>query len=317
MPDVSKPRVVVLGEKPQGAAWLRVLLASDLFDVVGGVVRAGGQRWWGWDAFESTLREHGIPLLKRKDLATVEYDILWSMMYGFIIEAEHIRRARWFGLNLHESPLPRYRGCNGYTHAILEKADTYGTTFHFLAPELDGGEIIAQETFPIDPDETSKELYVRTMKVSETLFTRMLPLVAKKELSSYVNDVGDEPIRPRSSLLDLKEINIEQMNMQDVYRHARAFDFLPFEPAFFLYAGKKYYAYLPGSEARGSGARELSLPHASDEKELLSLCANGPGALINSMKRPCAVLEEAAYASMYPLFTPRYSWVNASSSVQS
>ncbi len=310
MLSMSKPRIVVLGEKPQGAAWLRSLLESDLFDIVAGVPRFIDRQWWGWDPFEDILREHNIPIVQRADLPSLEYDILWSIMYGFIIEGEHIHHAKWFGLNLHESPLPRYRGCNGYTHAILEDAATYGTTFHFLAPELDGGDIIAQEIFPIDPNETSKELYLRTMGISHTLFKRMLPHVAAKELTSTKNESGDEPIRKRSSLLDLKELQIEDANLPSIYRAARAFDFLPFEPTFFHLGDKKFYAYLPGSEARGAGTREESLPHVSALGGLMDHCRNGSGALIDCFDRPLAVLEAGDYSAMYNIFVPHYPWLS-------
>jgi methionyl-tRNA formyltransferase len=305
-----KPRVVVLGEKPQGAQWLTALLASGLFEIVAGVPRFGGQRWWDEETFRDILESHRIPIVHREELKNLDYDILWSLMYGFIIEAEHIARARRYGLNLHEAPLPRYRGCNGYTHAILESAETYGTTFHFLAPELDAGDIIDQEIFPIELDETSKELYVRTMGISQRVFERNLARVAANDLPRRPIDVSGEVIRPRSSLVELKEFRLSgRAGLEPLVRAARAFDFLPFEPAFFSVDGKKFYMFIDGSLKRATHAHE-GLPSLSlhSEGELERESRRQEAFLVPSGARPLVVMEAALYASRYPIFFPKYSW---------
>jgi len=275
-----KPRVVVLGEKPQGVSWLKMLIESELFDIIGGVPRKGFKNaWWGSDEFELLLMHHKIPVLKREDLRAVDYDILWSLMYGYVIESDLIKKAHWFGLNLHESPLPRYRGCNGFSHSILENDSSYGTTFQILGEELDSGGIIDQEIFPILKDETSKELYERTKALSNLVFKRNLKRVVERSFSVHPIDVQGEKIRIRSSLKDMKNL----AHCSGLRTVVRAMDFLPFEPAYFMEGGEKIYCFINDSYGR--------LHHASDEdRSIINMTA-----------------EE--YRQIYPLFIPEYSWV--------
>lgn len=301
-----KPRVVVLGEKPQGCTWLASLLASGLFEVVAGVPRHSLKNvWWDGEHFAALLRAHGIPVVRRQELADLEYDILWSLMYGFIIEEPLIRKAG-VGLNLHEAPMPRFRGCNGYSHAILEGEPTWGTSFHVLSAELDSGELIDQELFPIEPDETVKELYVRTMAVSNLLFQRNLERVARGEFPRLPMETVSEPVRPRSSLVDLKRVNEEVLGSPEaLYRHARAFDFLPFEPCAFSHDGRRFFVFVN----QAFGRLWHRLPAYRIGEPIHRLCEREDAFLLTGLPRELVVMEAGRYRQHYPVFVPEYSWV--------
>lgn len=303
-----KPRVVVLGEKPQGATWLMYLIDSGLFDIVAGVPRHGLKNvWWGGECFAEILKAHGIPIVTRRELYHIEYDIIWSLMYGFIIEGELIEKAN-VGLNLHESPLPRFRGCNGYSHAILEGETTYGTSFHILHAELDKGELIDQEVFGIDPDEIAKELYVRTMFVSDQLFRRNIPRVAKMDFRTTPLDTSNHPIRQRSSLMKLKQISEDELcDFPSVYRRTRALDFIPFEPCYFYHNGSKLYVFLNNSLGRFD--HRQSLPAYSASESLLRLCERESAFIMLGMPREVVVMKDSVYRHHYPVFVGEYSWV--------
>ncbi len=307
----KRPRVVVLGEKPQGATWLRYLVDSNRFDIIAGVPRFGGVTWWGTDEFEQVLRENNIPVVRRAQLRDLEYDIIWSLMYGFVIEADLIKKAHWFGLNLHESPLPRYRGCNGYTHAILEDAPDYGTTFQFLAPDLDAGAIIDREIFEIAPGETSKELYIRTIEYSNRVFLRNIESVAARQVTGTVNRVEDEPIRPRSSLVALKPVDLDTIpDLTALYRHARALDFVPFEPAYSDVNGSRFYWFVEGSAARTRHPEAESIA-VSAPREAAALLDAGRTFRIGGFRRDLIAMDAELYREKYPCLVPKYSWLES------
>lgn len=304
----KKLRVVVLGEKPQGATWLKYLIDSNLFEIVAGVPRHGNKNvWWDGECFADILEAQRIPILRRNELYDIEYDILWSLMYGFIVEAELIAKAH-VSLNLHESPLPRYRGCNGYSHAILEGDSTYGTSFHILDAELDKGDLIDQAIFEIDPNETAKELYVRTMFVSNLLFRRNLDRVSQMDFSTVPLDTDGQPTRPRSSLADLKLISDGELDdCLSLYRKARALDFTPFEPAYFKKNDHNYYVFLNNSLGRFDH-RNL-LPAYSFSANILELANGQPAFIMKGLERDVVIMEEGLYRKQYPVFIPEYSWL--------
>ncbi len=303
-----KPRILVLGEKPQGATWLLMALESDLYEIVAGVPRYSDKNvWWDGEFFEALLRANGIPVIKRKQVSEFDYDILWSMMYGYIIEPELIEKAR-FGLNLHESPLPRYRGCNGYSHSILENDSTYGTTLQFLHPVLDQGDIIDQEIFAIHPDDTAKDLYLRTTSVSNEIFRRNLKKISAMDLRGVPLDTSAEPIRKRSSLMELKEVPTEEYSdLEAIYRRVRALDFLPFEPVFIDTEKGRYYLFINASTGRFDHHEGQVLPRFVSLSDL----EGQDCVLICETPRPIVWMHESMYAARYPVLRPTYSWVTS------
>jgi methionyl-tRNA formyltransferase len=228
-------------------------------------------------------------------------------MYGYIIEGPLIEKAA-IGLNLHESPLPRFRGCNGYSHAILEGEFTYGTSFHLLQAELDSGDLIDQEVFSIDQDETSKELYVRTMYISNHVFKRNIPLVAKMEVDTKHMDKRGEPIRPRSSLMALKLIREEEIGFaQNVYRRVRALDFVPFEPSYFERNGQRFYIFVNNALGRFDHGQSASA--CCGLESVVELCERESTFVLRGMPREMVVMGANEYCKWYPIFMPEYSWV--------
>ncbi len=304
----SKPKVAVLGEKPQGARWLNYLLRSDLFEIVAGVPRTSEKNiWWEGESFASTLNSAGISIVKRADLARIDYDIIWSLMYGFIIEEPLISKAS-LGLNLHEAPMPRYRGCNGYSHCIFEGAVTYGTSFHILDAELDNGELIDQEIFQVGPGETAKELYARTEYVSDLVFKRNLKSVASGNFTSHRLDTSGEPIRRRSSLLDMKSIPLEELDDPDLLsRRVRALDFIPFEPAYVDIEDHRWYVFANSSLGRSDFADHS--PIQLSQNAVLESCHGGKPFAVNAEPRPIVFMPAQVYTSIYPIFDPSYSWI--------
>lgn len=302
-----KPKIVVLGEKPQGAIWLEYLINSNLFDIVAGVPRYGKKNiWWDNECFADILKSNSIPIVKRKDLYNISYDILWSLMYGFIIESELIEKA-YIGLNLHEAPMPKYRGCNGYSHAILNTNKYYGTSFHVLSAELDEGNLIDQEIFEIHDNETVKELYTRTICVSNLVFKRNIEKASKMEFKSTPFDTKNEPIRPRSSLKDLKYINEKSLNdVKHIYRKVRALDFVPFEPPCFIYNKSKYYIFVNNSLGRYDHCSSLNIYDI--QEGIHDHCKKETSFILEGMPRDLVVMEMSDYVKYYSLFMPTYSW---------
>ena len=251
----------------------------------------------GGDAFADVLKSHHIPQIRREELSGLEYDILLSFVYPCIIEAEHLERAQWYAVNLHESPLPRYRGCNGYSHAILENDTTYGTTLHTMEAELDAGEIIDQMIFPIESAETARELYLRTAEYSTQLLRSNLTVLASGSIPRRSMDSAIHPIHARSSLVDLKRIPVDIISdIASVERIARAMDFPPFAPAYFEREGQSHYVFVDGSADRRTHRGDGPLYTAFPAVELPEIF------LLGTARRPLVVMEAGRYVNEYPIF---------------
>ncbi len=298
-----KPKAIVLGEKPQGCQWLQALIKSDRFDIVAGITRKDKSHvWWGGDEFAELLAQYHIPCLTRDQLNTIDYDILFSFVYPFIIEQQWLEKAQ-LCLNLHEAPMPRYRGCNGYSHCILEDAQTYGTTLHIMDSELDHGDIVRQTLFACDPNETAKELYQRTIGYSTELLVQAIPTIATMDFATTANQCEDEPIHARNSLEQIKALSLDCTdNTAALYQKARALDFMPFEPAYYTYDDKKIYAYIDNSLERKETDCSYSSTTATISSDLLLDVIEKKAIKLTDAARPIILMEETNYCANFAVF---------------
>ena len=67
--------------------------------------------------------------------------LVFSVFYSRIISPWFIQRAGR-ALNLHNAPLPRYRGCNPINWALKNGETTHGVTIHELTSCIDAGPIV-------------------------------------------------------------------------------------------------------------------------------------------------------------------------------
>lgn len=97
----------------------------------------------------------------RMVLASYRPDLLVVCDYGQILSPEVLELARWGGINLHASLLPKYRGAAPINWAIYNGETETGVTIIHMTPGLDAGPAIAQLSTPIGPTETTAELEPR------------------------------------------------------------------------------------------------------------------------------------------------------------
>jgi methionyl-tRNA formyltransferase len=98
-----------------------------------------------------------------------------SIFYNRIIGPEFIDRCDRI-LNLHNAPLPRYRGKSPINWALKNGEDHHGVTLHEITPGIDDGPIVAQVTYSIYPDfDEVIDVYERSLAYAWTLVEQILP----------------------------------------------------------------------------------------------------------------------------------------------
>lgn len=84
-------------------------------------------------------------------VGALEPDLLVSWFWTNKIPPSFVKAARWGGFGVHPSLLPRHRGPDPTTWAILEGDPETGVTAHRIAAEYDTGAILGQRRVAIDP----------------------------------------------------------------------------------------------------------------------------------------------------------------------
>lgn len=85
-------------------------------------------------------------------------------------------------VNIHPSLLPKYKGLDTYERVLAAGDEEHGTTVHWVNADLDAGEIIAQETVLVSPEDTIASLQERTQEVERELYPRVIDQIANGEV---------------------------------------------------------------------------------------------------------------------------------------
>ena len=100
-------------------------------------------------------------ILQLLDKYSVDFIVLAGFLLaipGFLID-EYDHRM----INLHPALLPKFGGIGMYGHHVHEavkaaRETETGMTVHWVTREVDGGDIIAQFSTPLDPDDTPDDI---------------------------------------------------------------------------------------------------------------------------------------------------------------
>jgi len=154
---------------------------------------------------------HGTPIFDPADvnseparsrLAEFQADLLVVCDYGQILAAATLATARFGGLNLHGSLLPRYRGAAPIPWAIYHGETETGVSVIHMTPAVDAGPVIAQAATPIGPEETAAELEHRLSEMGAWLLRRAIDSVEAGRLDALPQDPALASKAPRLKKTD-------------------------------------------------------------------------------------------------------------------
>ena len=106
-------------------------------------------RTFGEDRMLVRPRANDAALLAR--VRSIAPDLLVSWFWTTRLPMNLVQAAKFGGLGVHPSLLPRHRGPDPTTWALLSGDEVTGVTVHRIAKEYDTGAILDQEPQPIDP----------------------------------------------------------------------------------------------------------------------------------------------------------------------
>ncbi len=93
-------------------------------------------------------------------------------------------------LNVHYSLLPRHRGATPLEAALLAGDYETGVTIQKMVKELDAGDMIAQRSVQVSPNETSRELRPRLISLGAELLAETLPRYIDGEVTPVAQDAS-------------------------------------------------------------------------------------------------------------------------------
>jgi methionyl-tRNA formyltransferase len=180
-------RTVYFGSPEFAVPPLEALLSDPAFDVRLVVTQAAR----GQSPVERVAKANGIPVYKPDSLRSAEArqplvetapDLFVVAAFGLIFRQRTLDIPRYGAINIHPSPLPRYRGASPIMAAVLQGDQETGVCLMAMDTGIDTGNIFSFEPVVVAIDDTSETLGARLSKVAAQQLTRDAPRWVTGEL---------------------------------------------------------------------------------------------------------------------------------------
>ena len=173
---------------------------------------------------------------EREDIAALKCDLLISFAYGRIFGPKFLELFPMGGINIHPSLLPKYRGPSPITAAILHRDKETGITIQKLGLEMDAGDILAQESFALNGNETTESLSQFVSELAAKMLKSLIPDIARGFVKSRPQ--AGEPLY--CSLITKEQGRLDwNLPAEEIDAQVRAYN--PWPLCFTIWGGEELY----------------------------------------------------------------------------
>jgi len=207
----SNLRIIFMGTPEFAVASLDALVKSK-FNIVGVVTAPDKPAGRGLKVNESAVKKyavrHNLRVLQPEKLKNPEFlnelrllNADLQIVVAFRMLPEIVWNMPSMGtVNLHASLLPNYRGAAPINWAVINGEKETGVTTFKLQHEIDTGNILMQESFPIGDDETAGELHDRMKEIGARVLVETVSRLAEGTLKETPQSaIGNEQLAIENS----------------------------------------------------------------------------------------------------------------------
>ncbi len=197
-------RIVYMGTPQFAVEPLKAILAKG-YDVAAVVTSPDKPAGRGLQLQQSAVKQfavaNGLPVLQPhslKDPAFIEQlkslEANLQVVVAFRMLPEVVWQMPELGtFNLHASMLPQYRGAAPINHVIINGEKETGITTFILKHEIDTGDILLSERYPVYPDDTAGDLHNRLMMAGAGLVIKTIEGIENGSLKPVVQSYAEKP----------------------------------------------------------------------------------------------------------------------------
>jgi len=129
---------------------------------------------WMDSVFEH-CKKRNIKVIDFKDIYKYmdRNSVGYSIYFSKIFKQDLISSFNYL-VNLHNGPLPKYRGVNPVNWALKNNETSHGVTLHHISEGVDSGDIIDQEFFNINQKLEVIDLYNMCLDAGEKILARSM-----------------------------------------------------------------------------------------------------------------------------------------------
>ncbi|HMK20510.1 MAG TPA: methionyl-tRNA formyltransferase [Chitinophagaceae bacterium] len=204
MSNFQSLRIVFMGTPEFAVASLEALVKAKC-NIVGVITAPDKQAGRGMKVTESAVKKyavrHHLKVLQPEKLKNIEFlEELRSLnadlqiVVAFRMLPESVWNMPPLGtINLHGSLLPQYRGAAPINWAVINGEKETGVTTFKLKHEIDTGDILMQESFPIDENETAGDVHDKMKEIGARVLVETVKGIADGTLAERQQTTDDGP----------------------------------------------------------------------------------------------------------------------------
>ncbi|MFO7974653.1 MAG: methionyl-tRNA formyltransferase [Candidatus Hydrogenedentota bacterium] len=223
--------------------------------------------------------------MNEKELAPIchlEPDLILVGGFSIILKKPLLELPTIGCVNCHSSLLPKHRGPNPFTAAVLAGDAESGVTFHVMTEAIDAGDILLQQAFPIEEDDTGGAVFKKSCIMAGALVLDVLDAVERNGLHGTPQNKAaasyDKRLRREELFLDWSR------PAQELDRLVRAC--VPFVLARFIHRGRTVYVSRTSWDSEPSKAPPGTITRATHPVRI----ATGRGHLVIEVAHTANVL---------------------------
>ena len=119
----------------------------------------------------------------QKTIENYQPDLVILAGFMRILSPEITKHFRGRMLNIHPSLLPKYPGLHTHQRALEAGDEFHGTSIHFVTEELDGGPLVCQRKFTIEPNDSEQTLFEKVQKLEHEMYPEVIDWFCKGRLT--------------------------------------------------------------------------------------------------------------------------------------
>jgi methionyl-tRNA formyltransferase len=200
-------RIVFMGTPEFAVASLDALVKAG-YNIVGVITAPDKPAGRGMTMNESAVKkyavDHNLKVLQPEklknpgfleELRAIHADLQIVVAFRMLPEVVW-NMPRMGSVNLHGSLLPQYRGAAPINWAVINGEKETGVTTFKLKQEIDTGDILIQESFPIGENETAGEVHDKMKEIGAQVLVRTVKGLADGTLKETPQvNVSDEDVK--------------------------------------------------------------------------------------------------------------------------
>ncbi len=207
MKEYNHLRIVFMGTPEFAVASLDALVKAgcNIVAVVTAPDKAAGR---GMHLQQSAVKkyavENGLNILQPEKLKNPEFISELKSLNAdlqIVVAFRMLPEVVWSmppmgSVNLHGSLLPQYRGAAPINWAVINGETETGVTTFKLKHEIDTGDILLQQSFPIGENETAGEVHDRMKEIGAQLLVKTVQQLAAGVLAEKPQTSNQQPATP-------------------------------------------------------------------------------------------------------------------------